>query len=146
MSHEIVVCVDTSAASRRAVEFACALARSGTGGSSVLLCHVIPWSPFSFTTAEENEHRHRRRDAEVEAASEQVMRPLVELATAGGVRADQLVRHGDPMDALIDVAETEKARLLVVGRTGDSGLRGRVFGTLAGQLVQNSPVPVTVVP
>lgn len=166
MAHDIVVGVDTSEASRRAVGYACDLASvprpddsptttsrhapPGEGDSDpdarVLLCHVVPWSPFSFTTNEENEARPARREAELAAAREQVLDPLAKVAAERGVHASTMARHGDPVDVLGDVARASGAALVVVGRTGDSGLRNRLFGTYAAQLAQQCPVPVTVVP
>lgn len=167
MTHDIVVGVDTSEASRRAVGYACDLASlprpddvfaattsrhapPGEGDSDpdarVLLCHVVPWSPFSFTTVEDNETRPARRTAELAAAREQVLEPLAKVAAERGVHASTMARHGDPVDVLGDVARASGAALVVVGRTGDSGLRNRLFGTCAAQLAQQCPVPVTVVP
>jgi nucleotide-binding universal stress UspA family protein len=143
MSHDVVVGVDSSDASRRAVLYACDAARAG---ASVLLCHVIPWSPFSFTTADENEHRHSRKEQELAAATEQILGPMAALAKDCGVTVDVVARHGQPAETLLEIVAAEGAGLVVVGRTGDSALRGRVFGTLAGHLIQESPVPVTVVP
>ena len=144
MANELVVGVDTSESSRRAVTYACAAA--SRSGSTLVLVHVIPWSPFSFTTPDENEHRHQRKEAEIEAVNSQIMEPLSALARECGVDAATRVEHGDPPETLIEIAEHEQATLIIVGRTGDSGLRGRLFGTLAGHLVQQSPIPVTVVP
>lgn len=170
MTHDIVVGVDTSEASRRAVGYACDLASlprpdsdraapapttsrhapPGEGDSDpdarVLLCHVVPWSPFSFTTVEDNETRPARRESELAAAREQVLDPLAKVAAERGVAASTMARHGDPVDVLGDVARSSGAALVVVGRTGDSGLRNRLFGTYAAQLAQQCPVPVTVVP
>ena len=56
------------------------------------------------------------------------------------------LRHGDPVEVLEDIAKKESARLLIVGRTGDTGIRQRMFGGLPSHLVQTAPVPVVVVP
>ena len=179
MAHDIVVGVDTSEASRRAVAWACDLAsvprpdgwtrapepeageqRSPYGdpaperegldtdpSARVLLCHVIPWSPFSFTTNEENERRGSRREAELDAAYEQVLEPLATLSADRGVPAATMARHGDTADVLGAVARSSGAGLVVVGRTGDSSkLRTRILGSYASDLAMHCPVPVTVVP
>ena len=145
MSYDIVVGVDTSPASRRAVEFACRL-HAGGMANAVLLVHVVPWSPFSFATPEDNERRHVEREKEIEAATAQVLDPLREVAEEHGVEADTAVRHGDPVEVLEDIAREASARLLVVGRTGDTGLRQRLFGGLPAHLVQTADVPVVVIP
>ena len=179
MAHDIVVGVDTSEASRRAVAWACALAtvprpdgwtrepetetgerRSPEGeptshregadsdpGARVVLCHVIPWSPFSFTTNEENASRGSRREAELDAAYEQVLDPLAKLGADRGVAVATMARHGDTADVLGAVARSSGAGIVVVGRTGDSStLRTRILGSYATELAMHCPVPVTVIP
>ncbi len=145
MTYDIVVGVDTSQASRRAVEFACRLHSTGIV-NGVLLVHVVPWSPFSFATPEENERRHIERQHEIEAARQQVLEPLRHVAEEHGLQPDTAVRHGDPVEVLEDLARESAARLLVVGRTGDTGLRQRLFGGLPSHLVQSAELPVVVVP
>ena len=55
-------------------------------------------------------------------------------------------RHDERVHVLEEIAREHRARLLVVGRTGDTGLRERIFGGLPSHLVQSSEVPVVVVP
>ena len=141
---EILVGVDRSEQSRRAVEFAAL--RASQLERSVLVVHVIPWSPYSFNTPEENESRHTRRKAEIKAATEQIIDPMAELAREAGVEVETMVMHGDPVDALIQLAVQHHSRHIVLGRTGDSRLRQALFGSLPAQVVQHAPVPVTVVP
>lgn len=141
---QIIVGVDTSDASRRAVEFAASRAR--TFGDGLVVVHVIPWSPFSFNTPTENEERPARKEAEVAAAREQIIDPLEKLAAEAGVPVESIIRHGHPAETLAEIADEKRARHIVVGRTGDSGLRKRLFGGIPSHLVQVSSVPVTVVP
>ncbi|MEO5983789.1 MAG: universal stress protein [Pedococcus sp.] len=140
----ILVGVDASDASRRAVEFAAA--RAEVLHREVLIAHVIPWSPFSFNTPSENEQRHVHKKEELAAASEQIVNPLVELVRATGVKAEAIVRHGHPAEMLIDLAEERNVSHIVVGRTGDSMLKQTIFGSIANRLAQAAPVPVTVIP
>lgn len=141
---EILVGVDRSDHSRRAVEFAVAHALERTG--SVAIVHVIPWSPFSFNTPTENEHRHAQKEAEIAAATEQVIDPLAGLVREAGVPLEVVVTHGDPVDTIIKIAEERHSDHIVLGRTGDSRVRQAIFGSTPGHLVQEAPVPVTVVP
>lgn len=140
----VVVGVDNSDASTRAVEFA--VARAKHNDWKVVLVHVIPWSPYSFQTPSENEHRHREKQRELAAASEQVLVPMARIAEEGGVPHTEVVRHGKPSDTIADVAADSGAVHIVVGRTGDGGLREAVFGSVASRLVQHAHLPVTVVP
>lgn len=141
---EILVGVDRSDHSRRAVGFAVARALERTG--SVVIVHVIPWSPFSFNTPTENEHRHAQKEAEIAAATEQVIEPLAGLVRDAGVPLEVVVTHGDPVDTIIAIATRRDSDHIVLGRTGDSRVRKAIFGSTPGHLVQEAPVPVTVVP
>ena len=140
----IVAGIDTSQSSERALRYA--LAEAGPSGGEVVLAHVIPWSPFSFQTLSENEHRHREREREIEAAQAQLIDPAVARAAEAGVAARAVVRHGNPAETLLDIVREEKADAIVVGRSGDSGLKAAIFGSVANRLAHESPVPVTVVP
>lgn len=140
----VVVGVDNSDASTRAVEFAVERARHNDW--KVVLVHVVPWSPYSFQTPSENEHRAQEKDRETHAAQEQILTPMAAIAEKGGVPHTEVVRHGKPSDTIADVAGDEHAVHIIVGRTGDGGLREAVFGSVASRLVQHAHLPVTVVP
>lgn len=140
----IVVGVDRSETSGRAVEFAREEAK--TSGASLFVVHVIPWSPYSFSTAAENEHRTASKEAELAAAREQILDPMVQLAGETGVTVTSEAHHGDPVDTIIDIVERLGATSIVIGRTGDSRVKRALFGSLPSHLVQVAPVPVTVVP
>lgn len=83
---------------------------------------------------------------EIAAATEQIVEPLLELARGEGVRAEGLVRHGQPAEVLLSLAHDQSAEFIVVGRTGDSGLKDRIFGSVSSRIAQHASVPVTVVP
>ena len=58
-----------------------------------------------------------------------------------------MVRHGDPVDTLVELFAGEfSATAIVVGRTGDSRVKRALFGSIPGHLVHESTIPVTVVP
>lgn len=141
---EILVGVDRSEQSRRAVEFAAE--RAIQLDRSVLVVHVIPWSPFSFNTPEENAHRSTRRAEEIAAATEQIVEPMAALAREKGAQVETLVQHGDPVDTLIEIAKQRASGHIVLGRTGDSRVKRALFGSTPSQVVQHTTVPVTVVP
>jgi nucleotide-binding universal stress UspA family protein len=140
----VLVGVDGSEPSRRAMLFACE--RAQQLGFELLVVHVIHWSPYSFNTPAENERRHSQKQLEIKAAQEQVVDPAIALADEAGVPVEGLVRHGHPVDVILDLARERDAAYIVVGRTGDSRMRQAVFGSTPGHLVQLAPVPVTVVP
>ncbi len=140
----VIVGVDNSHASTRAVEFA--VERAQKNGWKLVLVNVIPWSPFSFNTPAENDERHAQRQKELEYANTQIIEPMLAIATNGKIEAEADVRHGNSADTLLDFVTEHKAIHVIVGRTGDSGLRNVFFGSTTSRLIQHADVPVTVVP
>jgi nucleotide-binding universal stress UspA family protein len=139
----MLVGVDGSESSRRAANFAAMQAKAG--GARLLVAYVIEWSPYSFNTPEENEQRHKRREEEI-ARADAHLDPLLGELRAAGLQVESLVRHGHAADVLSGLAGEYGAGQVFVGRRGHSKIAAMLFGSVAGSLVQVSPVPVTVVP
>lgn len=144
MSEKFVVGYDGSEAARRALDFA--VARALMQGGSIVLVHVLEWSPYSFLTPTELEERHKRRREEMERADAAVMTPVVKDLSAQGLTIKPVIRYGKTADILCAIAREEGALQIFVGREGHSALEARIFGSVAGALVQTSPVPCTIVP
>lgn len=139
----MLVGTDGSESSRRAVDFAATRAKAG--GARLMVAYVIEWSPYSFNTPQENEERHKRREEEI-ARAESHVAPLVKELTAQGLDVQSVVRHGHAAEALSEIAGEIGAVQIFIGRRGVSRIAAMLFGSVAGSLVQVSPVPVTVVP
>lgn len=144
MSNVLVVGYDDSPSSRRAVDFALALAK--TNQASIVIAHVLEWSPYSFLTQEELAERHTRRKEELVRAEKAVITPIMEEMAQQGVQADSEMRYGSITDTLCDIARERNASQLIVGRMGDEGMVSRIFGSVAAGLAQASPVPCTIIP
>ena len=144
MSIKYVVACDGSPASGRAVAFAIDHARSN--GGSVLIAHVLEWSPYSFLTPEELEERHMRRGEELVRAKTALIDPILASISTDGVEVDSVIKYGHVAETLVDIATEAGATQIVIGRTGQSSLKVRVFGSVAGTLAQIAPVPCTIVP
>lgn len=145
----VLVGIDHSKSSRRAVEFA--LERAQKTDWRVTIVHVINWSPYRFSTKEDNDRRPLRRKEEVNRAEIEVIQPLLDWITAEKRFANlapisTYIKHGRPSEVLADMASDERHGLIIVARTGESNLRHVIFGSTANRLVQHSPVPVVVVP
>ncbi|MDD7973081.1 universal stress protein [Roseinatronobacter alkalisoli] len=144
MLEKFVVGYDGSETARRALDFA--VARATVQNGSIVLVHVLEWSPYSFLTPTELEERHMRRRQEMERAEAAVMAPVIKELTAQGVNVTPVMRYGKTADILCAVAREESAVQIFVGREGHSALEARLFGSVAGALVQTAPVPCTIVP
>src|SRR5512146_699654 len=138
----IVVGIDGSAGSVRALEFALAEARlRGASVKAVEVWHV-PAAVHSggglapvVTDPDEFEGFARDRLSEVlEAAAED----------AAGVEIESVVREGQPAEVLVE--EAEDAELLVVGSRGLGGFRGLLLGSVGQQCAHHARCPVVIVP
>jgi len=144
MPDTIVVACDGSEASGRALDFA--HARAKQIGASLLVVHVLEWSPYSFLTPEEIAERHVRRTEELARAETAIIGPVIAKYKDKGVKIETAVKYGHVIDVLIETATAANAVEIISGRTGNSGVMSRVFGSVAGTLAQVSPVPCTIVP
>ncbi|MCE8511009.1 universal stress protein [Ruegeria pomeroyi] len=144
MTTKFVVGYDGSAASRRALDFA--MERAKAGGASIIVAHVLEWSPYSFLTPTEIEERHKRRAEEMARAETAILAPLKAELSGSGVEVETAIRYGQVADTLCDIATKSGAAQIFIARQGESGLAARVFGSVAGTLAQCAPVPCTIVP
>ncbi len=144
MSKRFVVGYDGSEESKRAVQFAVSQAKSADAG--IVIAHVLEWSPYSFLTPEELEERHKRRKEELSRAETALMAPIKDSLSGSGVTVETEMRYGHVADTLAEIAKDVGAEQMFIGRTGESGLTARVFGSVAGSLAQIAPVACTIVP
>ncbi|MEM9304144.1 MAG: universal stress protein [Pseudomonadota bacterium] len=144
MSDLIIVALDGSESSLRALDTAIELA--APLAKTLVLVHVIDWSPFVIETFEENEHRGAIRKNQVERATTEVVAPAEERAAAAGVTAQQEILFGAPAEEIVKQAEAKAASAIIIGRTGRSRLERMMYGSIANKIIQISEVPVVVVP
>lgn len=144
MSGKFVVGYDGSESSQRALKFA--VDRSKAQGGTIVLAHVLEWSPYSFLTPNELEERHMRREEELHRAETAIMTTVVEDLRDKGVTVETVIKYGNIPELLAKIAKDCGAIQIVIGRSGHSSLGARVFGSVAGALVQGAPVPCTIVP
>ncbi|TVS13489.1 MAG: universal stress protein [Wenzhouxiangella sp.] len=144
MNEKYLVGLDGSDCGERAV--VAALQQAKISGASIVLCYVIPWSPFTFSTAEENALRHKRREDELARASELLLTPEKKRFEAHGIACEIVARHGHPAKTLAQLAREHQVSMIIVGVLGDTPLKSRFLGGTASTLIQISPCPVLVVP
>lgn len=144
MSGKFVVGYDGSDASNRALDFA--VERAKSQGGSVLVAHVLEWSPYSFLTPTELEERHKRRNEELARAKEALMDPAVKRLADSGVEVETVIKYGHIANTLAKTCTEANAIQIVIGRDGETSIGARVFGSVASTLAQVAPVPCTIVP
>lgn len=133
----VVVGVDGSAYAAVALEWAARLA-AGLG-VEVLAVHALGLLAHG-GFGQEPAEAHRREIAErlAGAWTEPARR-------AGGDCRSELV-DGNPVTALLAVAEQRGASMIVVGSRGTGGFPGLQLGSTSLQLAQHAAVPVVIVP
>ncbi len=139
-----IAAYDGSDASRRAVDLA--LDQAKANGAKLVIAHVLEWSPYTFLTPEELAERHKRRSEELDRAAKAVMGPLEDALKGSGVKIETAIKYGHVAETLCDIARSEGAKQIFIGRTGHSTILERIFGSVAGSLAQIAPVPCTIVP
>ena len=141
MSSTIVVGVDGSEGSVRALEFALEEARvRGAEVKAVSAWHVpasvydTGWVPVAVDPADFEEMARSSLDKTLEQAG----------AAKSGVSVTPILRNGQPADVL--VAEARGAELLVVGSRGLGGFKGLLLGSVSQQCAHHATCPVAIVP
>jgi nucleotide-binding universal stress UspA family protein len=136
----IVVGLDGSENSARALRWAIDYAHH-TGGE-VLAVHVLQQPvPAGWPAGARDDLRAALHDQAAENFEEWTL-PL---------RKDQiphsaLMVNGLAAEALLKVAKDEHAGMIVVGRRGLGGLARLLLGSVSHRVLQESPVPVVVIP
>jgi universal stress protein A len=134
----ILVPIDFSQASERALDYACALGASL--GATIHIVNAIgealPELSATLTDAMLKSLLDGSRAAVAKLAD-----PRRSLVTIGETR----VELGDPRDVIPDVAEKLHADLIVMGTHGRRGIARLVLGSVAEDVSRRSPCPVLLV-
>jgi nucleotide-binding universal stress UspA family protein len=136
MLEKLLLAVDDSAHSRKAVPAAVELARAGGGTVHVLHVREVHY-PVPPTVTGEGSEEARRLVGEVVAELE-----------GAGIKAEGTVRPstgGSPAGAILEHARAVGAGMVVVGSHGRSNLGGLLLGSVAHKVIQLSACPVLVV-
>lgn len=134
---KILVPVDGSAYSLKAVETACDLAKSKPPSSLVLISVGI-----QVPELEEGQYIAEK----MKALAERALAQAKTLALEKGVTPEVLLATGvSPADEIVKVAKDVKADLIVIGSRGLAGKTRFFLGSTASKVVTYSPCSVLVV-
>jgi len=171
MFKNIIVPIDGSAPAHRAIALAGQLARDGSG--SVIVAHVkfsgASLAGLTDLAKQEGFHDELADDLAnidlvlpiaspaatgvVEVIPTETLdhcgallieRAKSELNALGVSAVDGRLLDGDPAEALLDLAASERADLIVTGSRGFGDIKSILLGSLSHELVQKSPCPVLV--
>ena len=139
MFHKILVGLDGSAGSMRAMEVAAALARE-FGAALHALSVIEPAARYAGTVGEVNEEREA-----AEAFMGQVQERARQIAAEHGVRVETKTVHGHAAHTLAEQTRTGGYDLLVLGHSGHSGVWGSFLGTTADKVSRHAACSVLIV-
>jgi len=134
---KILVPVDGSPNSMKAVETACGLANSQPPSSLVLVAVAVEIPELG-----EGRYIYDKMKAQAEVALEKAK----EVAKKCGIVGEVLLASGaSPADEIVQVATDQKADLIVIGSRGLAAKTKSFLGSTASQVVTYSPCSVLVV-
>jgi nucleotide-binding universal stress UspA family protein len=140
---KILVPVDGSAASRRAVRHALELA-GGRKGASIVLVNVQNVAALSLGEAA-TVLPPDWIDQAVKRASHSALNAAQAACRSAGVAFRTRTEIGPIAETVVRVARNERADQIVMGTRGLGRIRGLLLGSIATQVVHLAPMPVTLV-
>ena len=76
---------------------------------------------------------------------QQALNYIKGLGEVKGINVESILLEGNPSEELIRYADEEKMDIVIMGTLGKTGLNRMLMGSVAGNLVRHSKVPVMVV-
>ena len=134
----ILVPIDFSQASERALDYACSLASKLD--AKVHLVNALGASLPELNVTLTDAMFQSLRDGHM-ATLQKYADPRRALASIG----DIIVKDGDPRDAILEVTEKLGIDLVVMGTHGRRGLARMFLGSVAEDVTRRSPCPVLLV-
>lgn len=140
---KILIALDDSPHSNRALEFVTRM-RWPAGSRVIVLAALQPAAtPMSATEAPLtvlSEHLDEQRE-QLEGLVARAEGTLRE----SGFSTESRVVMGDPREVLVEVAQSERADVLVVGSRGRTGITKLMLGSVSSHVVTHAPCSVLVV-
>lgn len=141
----ILVAIDGSKASKQVVEYAIGLAKSMSAGIS--LFYVVP------ELGVPNDYRQYAKVEMIDSAGyydevgKRIVEDFGEEIRRSGVDCDSSYEVGPAFEKILKAVEDSKSDMIVMGLRGLHGLgRVRALGSTARRVMENSRVPVVIVP
>jgi len=138
----IVVGVDGSESSRRALRFALGEARLRDATVRIVGVWHVPVTAYGGAMVPPDPGLVNDLEPQTRRVLEHVLEDAGD--DAAGLEVETVVREGAPVGVLLE--EAQNADLLVVGSRGLGGFRGLLLGSVGQQCAHHAPCPVVIVP
>jgi len=110
--------------------------------ASLIAMHVVPdFSPALYNTSYSIRGELAKR---VNFLKKEAKKKLESIKKAKEKPFKIIVKEGSPSKKIIETAEEEKVDLIVIGKRGLSAVEKLFIGSVANQVLRNSPVPVLI--
>jgi nucleotide-binding universal stress UspA family protein len=137
---KILIPVDGSAHALRAVHHALFLVAAGLQARFVVANVQATANLYELVVA----HDPNVLEQVSQAAGRDLMRSAVQALQAANLEVAEEVVTGDPAQMLVDVIERHACEAVIMATHG-AGLRAAMLGSVSQEMVEISPVPVTLV-
>ncbi len=147
---KILVPVDGSSASMKALQYAAHLAELGASNAELVVVHVVEDVKQGGAIGLQAKYGNVRlvegfKKARREAALKW-LKQIEEAARKKGIQIKSEVLDGDSKaEVIMDYARENAVDLIVVGSRGLTGFKRLLLGSVANAIVGNAPCPVMVV-
>jgi nucleotide-binding universal stress UspA family protein len=138
---QVLVPVDFTDTSERALEYAVEFARKFESSLTVMHAYQIPVYGFpdgAYITAAD-------LAAQISTAAQGRLDALVDSTKLSGVPTAGILRDGVAWEEINDVAQEIKADLIIIGTHGRRGLARALLGSVAENVIRTAKIPVLVI-
>lgn len=138
---KILLPVDGSEVSLKAVRLAISLLQQGLSGSVVLANVQEPATLYEMVVAPDTEIL----ESVSTAAGVDTLAPAETLLINAGVVYEREIASGDPAHTIVDIVERYSCDLVIMGARGVGAFRNALLGSVSNEVLRAAPVPVMVV-
>ena len=140
----VLVAIDGSEASSRAVDLVCAI--PWPAGTGITVVEAVesgeglyggPWPALAMVEV-------GRLESEIRSSADRDVRDAAERLVRPGLAVDTAVLRGRPATAISERARAMGAHLIVVGSRGHGRISSMRLGSISSELIDHAPAPVLV--
>lgn len=140
--HSIVIAYDFSAPAKRAAEAARAIHGLFHGPLYLVHAYADTWGEYPFRDAVTDEATESRNEALRLGLNEMLDTAASDLFSIDAQSTQTKLVTGDPVNAVLKVAQEVGANLICAGTTGKGGIERLLMGSVARRLIHESTLPV----
>lgn len=137
---KILACLDGSEESFNAYKNALRLAKGI--GAEVLAITVVPVGPALSSALS----LFIGMKDTFKKGAKKILKEALDIAEEEGIKVKDILEEGEPFHRIVDTAYAEGVDLIVLGKTGKSGLAKGILGSTAMRTIGASPVDCLVIP